>query len=242
MWRLLIARQFLMTSFNVLFDYPELSRVTNADGTRFYTCPKTHNPLPSVTTILSATADKTGLLLWEEAVGKKKADRVREEAAVLGTLMHTHVENHIKGVERPRGNMPIRMLASRMADQIIQKGISAVNEVWGLEVAMYYPGLYAGTTDLVGIHDNAEAIMDHKTTKKMKSEDMIQDYFAQMGAYCLAHDEVYGTRLKKGVVFMVDRELNYKQFVIEGAQFERHKENFLRRLETYLNQQASAAA
>lgn len=224
-----------------LYDYQPIERVTHEDGTRFYTCPVTQTPLASITTILSATADKTSLVLWEEFVGKKKADRVREEALALGTLMHTHVENHIEGVDRPKGNHPLRMMAARMADQIITKGLPKVDKVWGMEVGLYFPGLFAGTTDLVGVHDGVETVMDHKSAKKMRSLEMIQDYFAQAGAYCIAHDEVYGTKIRKAVIFMVDRELKFKEFMIEGLELEQHKENFLRRYETYLNKAAVAA-
>lgn len=229
-----------MLPLNKCFDYPALERVTAEDGTRHYTCPVTHSPLPSVTTILSATADKTGLLMWEEFVGKKKADRVREEALALGTLMHTHLENYIQGVDRPRGNNLIRQMAERMANRIIERGLPAVNEVWGMEVAMYFPGVYAGTTDLVGLHDGVPAIMDHKTAKKLRTWEQVSDYGDQLGAYALAHNEVYGTNIRKGVIFMVDRELGFQKFEVEGIQLERHKDNFLRRLDTYLTKAAAA--
>ena len=217
------------------YPYPKLERTTNDDGTRFYLDPVDGSPLPSVTTVLSGTADKTAIKLWEARVGKEKADRARTEATALGTLMHTHVENHVMGIPRPGGNNLIRLQAARMADQIITKGLPRVDEVWGQEVAMYYPGLYAGTTDLVGIHDGIPSIMDHKTAKKMRTRDMIYDYFDQMVAYSLAHNEVYGTTIKRGVIFMVSRELEYKEFILEGAEFDKHQVSFLTRLEKYLD-------
>lgn len=216
------------------YSYPKLDRTTNDDGTRFYIDPVTGNPLPSVTTVLSGTSDKSAIKLWEERVGKEKADRVRKEATDLGSLMHLHVENHVMGVPRPGGNNLIRLQAARMADQIIEKGLPRVNEVWGQEVAMYFPGLYAGTTDLVGVHDGIPSIMDHKTAKKMRTRDMIFDYFDQMVAYSLAHNEVYGTKIERGVIFMVARDLSYKEFILEGAEYEKHKVSFLTRLETYI--------
>lgn len=226
---------------NKRFEYPVLSRVTNEDGTRFYTDPTSGHPLPSVTTVLAGTSDKSAIKVWEEFVGKKKADEVRKQATDLGTLMHTHVENFVMGIPRPRGNNLIRQQAERMADQIIEKGMANVNEVWGQEVGMYFPGLYAGTTDLVGVHQGAEAIMDHKSAKKMRSRDMIEDYFCQLAAYGLAHNEVYGTSIRKGVIFMVDRELNFKEFVLEGAEWQKYTDTFLSRYEAYLASQAAAA-
>lgn len=225
---------------NNAFDYKVLSRVTNPDGTRFYNCPETNDKLVSVTTILSGTADKKGLKEWEEFVGKEKADRVRLEATNLGTLMHTNIENHILGIPRPGGSHLLRKQASRMADQIIEKGLCHVDEVWGQEVGMYFPGLYAGTTDLVGVHQGQPAIMDHKSAKKMRSRDMIEDYFCQMCAYALAHDEVYGTKIRKGVIFMCSRDLEFKEFIVEGVEFDRCMERFLSRMETYFAAKVAA--
>jgi genome maintenance exonuclease 1 len=224
---------------NRCFDYPELSRVTNADGTRFYTDPVTSEPLPSVTTVLSGTSDKAGIEAWKAFVGEAKAEKIKKEATDLGSLMHLHIENFVMGVPRPRGNNLIRVQAERMADQIITKGMCDVDEVWGQEVGMYMPSLYAGTTDLVGLHCGSPAIMDHKSAKKMRTRDMIEDYFCQMAAYALAHNEVYGTSIRKGVIFMVDRELNYQPFIIEGLEFDRYTTIFLDRFETYLTKQAA---
>lgn len=224
---------------NKLYPYPKLDRITADDGVRHYKCPVTHLMLPSVTTILDATKDKTALKEWAEAVGEKKASRAKEEGLALGTLVHTHIENHIMGIPRPRGNNLIRMQAERMATQIIEKALPKVDEVWGQEVAMYMPGIYAGTTDLVGIYEGVPAIMDHKNAKKMRSRDMIEDYFCQLAAYTMAHNEVYGTDIKKGVIFMVDRELNFQEFLLEGLEMERFKVQFLTRLEDYM-QTASA--
>jgi len=226
---------------NYKFTYEKLDRVTNADGTRYYVEPKTRLALPSVTTILSATADKTGIALWEEFVGPKKAKKEKDYATALGTLVHTHIEKYILGDERPGGNNIIRVQSKLMSDQIINRGLSQVDEVWGQEVALYFPGFYAGTTDLVGVHQGEEAIMDHKTAKKMRSRDMIEDYFCQMAAYALAHNEVYGTNIRKGVIFMVDRQLQFSEFILGPLEMERYTNRFLERAEVYFRAQLEEA-
>lgn len=215
-------------------DYQELERVTDATGVRHYVEPGTGAHLPSVTTILSATADKSFLIEWEERVGTDKAKRAKDEATGLGTLMHEHLECHVKGIARPKGNNLIRQMAARMADVIINKGLGSVTEVWGMEVGLYMPGLYAGTTDLVGTWNGKPAIIDYKTAKRMRPRDQIGDYMDQMAAYGIAHDELYETKIDTGVILMVSRELEFSAYVVEGQEFEDRKASFLQRLETYM--------
>lgn len=219
---------------NTKFPYSTLERSTASDGNRFYIDPVSNKPLPSVTTILSNTGDKTFLKEWVARVGQKKADAIRDEAAALGTLMHTHLECHLQNIPRPRGSNLIRQQAERMANVIIEKGLPGIDEVWGYEIPLYFPNTYAGTTDVLGVHKGAPAIMDYKNTRKMKKKEMIEDYFCQGTAYALAHNEVYGTDIAKVVIFMVDRQLEYQEFVIEGEEFNHYAGIFLTRLMTYM--------
>ncbi len=218
---------------NKLYDYPAMKRITAGNGARCYLDPQNDQPLPSVTTILSHTQDKSFLVEWEARVGTKKANAIREEAAGLGTLLHTHMECHIQGIQRPGGNNLARQMASRMADKIIAEAFPMLEEVWGFEIPLWYPGLYAGTTDLVGVYNGAPAIMDYKTTKKMKSRDKITDYFDQTVAYGLAHNEVFGTNIRRGVIFMVARDLEYQTYILEGDEYDRHEASYLERVSAY---------
>lgn len=188
-----------------------------------------------MTTILSHSADKTGLKLWEEFVGTKKADKERKQATDLGSLMHEHLECYAQNIPRPRGNNMIRQMAERMADRLIERELGHVSEVWGMEEALYFPGLYAGTADLIGLYKGQPAIMDYKTAKKMRNKSMIQDYFDQMAAYGFAHNEKYGTDIQIGVVFMVSRDLNHKAFIIEKDDFKNHEVSFMSKVEKYYN-------
>jgi genome maintenance exonuclease 1 len=215
------------------YHYRALERVTEANGVRYYLCPDTGKKLFSVTTILSATGEKKQLIEWKERVGERKAEQEKQEALGLGSLMHTHLERHILGEPRPTGNNYVRLLAQRMADQIIHRGLVHVDEVWGSEVALYTPRLYAGTTDLVGRYKGEPAIMDFKTAKKLRSRDMIDDYFLQLGAYGVAHDEVYDTRIETGVIFMVSRDCKFQEFVVERQEFTDCKLRFMERLRQF---------
>lgn len=213
------------------YSYVPLSREEDQLGNRLYVTPS--GKLPSVTTILSGTGDKTGLLEWREWVGEVKAEKIKKEATDLGTLVHTHLENHIMGIPRPGGNNMVRVQARKMADQILLHGFPRVDEVWGIESPLYYPGLYAGTSDLIGVFDGKPAIMDYKTAKKMKTRDKIQDYFCQGAAYCMAHNAVHGTDISQIVIFMVDREFRYQCFTVTGEEFDHYCLKMAERIDEY---------
>jgi genome maintenance exonuclease 1 len=120
-----------------------------------------------------------------------------------------------------------------MALQVIQKGLCNVSEYYGTECTLYYPGLYAGQTDLVGVHKGQDAIMDFKQTNKPKKREWIEDYCLQLAAYAMAHNFIYKTSISKGIVMMCSKDNFYQEFVIEGLEFQKHKHNFLRRVDEY---------
>lgn len=217
------------------FKYESLKRV-EIDGMRRYATPDGEK-LPSVTTVLSATAPKEKLEAlneWRKRVGPKKAQEITTEAAGRGTRMHKWIEDYIKtGEIGTPGSNPYSIQSHKMAETIIYQGLSKCNEYWGTEVPLYFPKIYAGTTDLVGIHDGDEAIMDHKQSNKLKKKEWIDDYFIQLAAYAIAHNEVHGTKIRKGVIFMCTADNIYQEFIIEGAEFDHWEAKWLERLEQY---------
>lgn len=220
------------------YPYKELTR-ESVNGSRKYVAPD-GSKLPSVTTILDATKPeekKRALQEWRKRVGEEKAKQITTEAAGRGTRMHKWLENHVKtGDMGQPGSNPYSVQSHNMAQTIVEKGLSKCQEFWGTEVSLYFPQIYAGTTDLVGIHDNAEAIMDHKQTNKPKKREWIDDYFLQLAAYSLAHNEVYNTKIRKGVVFMCSADNQYQEFVLEGSEFDSYVDKWYQRLEQYYKQ------
>ncbi len=217
------------------FDYPSLEK-TNLNGSRKYLTPDGFT-VPSVTTILEATKPeekKKALQEWRKRVGEQKAKEITAEAAGRGTRMHKFLENHVKtGVTDQPGTNPYSIQSHNMAKTIIEKGLINCQEFWGTEVSLYFPEVYAGTTDLVGVHDKSECIMDHKQTNKPKKREWIDDYFLQLAAYANAHNEVYGTKIRKGVIFMCTADNQYQEFIIEGAEFDKYSDAWFARLEQY---------
>lgn len=221
-----------------LLNYPVLKQVTLKSGSRYYVDPD-GNRLTSVTTILDATKDKTHLNEWADKVGHEEANKIKTEAAELGTIMHAYLEQYMLDLPRKApdkvGNLMLRQLANAMADTVIKKGLLRVQAVHGIEAQLYYPGLYAGTSDLIVTFDNELCIGDFKNTRRMKKQEWIQDYFCQTAAYSLAHDKVMGGTVKKLVIMMVARDLEYQSFVIEGNELEKYQSEFCRRLDRYLD-------
>jgi genome maintenance exonuclease 1 len=175
----------------------------------------------------------THLNEWRNRIGHDKADAITKEASGVGTAMHGNLERFLAGIERQPGNNPVHVQANKMADVIIANGLSKVNEVWAMEQSLYFPGLYSGTTDLVGVHDGEPAVMDHKQTNKPKKAEWVEDYYLQLMAYILAHNEVYGTDIKKGVVFMCSRDFQYQEFTLKPEDFNKYQDLWLAKVEEY---------
>jgi hypothetical protein len=220
------------------FNYKPISRIDTPEGRRYAT--PDGNKLPSVTTVLSATTPKEKiekLNEWRNRVGHKKAQEITTEAAGRGTRMHKWLEDYVKtGTISDPGSNPYSKQSHLMATNIITNGLSKCTEYWGTEVPLYFPSIYAGTTDLVGVHDGREAIMDHKQTNKPKKREWIDDYFIQLAAYANAHNEVHGTNINKGVIFMCSADNIYQEFIIEGTEFDQWTYKWFKRLEQYYSQ------
>ena len=218
--------------WNKLYEYPKTVR-SSVDGVRKYNIGQ--EKLPSVTTILSATQSaekRESLAKWRERVGEETATRIVDSAGARGTAMHKILEKYILG-EGYLDETTVGKQAHNMALQVIQSGLSNLTEYYGTECTLYYPGLYAGQTDLVAIHKGEDAIIDFKQTNKPKKREWIEDYCLQLAAYAMAHNFIYKTKITKGVVMMCSKDNYYQEFVIEGAEFQKYKHNFLRRVDEY---------
>lgn len=229
------------------FNYSPLSR-NNVGSKRHYLTPDGQN-LPSVTTILDSTKPeekRRALAEWKARVGAEKAQAITTEAANRGTRMHTYLERYV--VDGERIEMPSNPFAKPswfMANQVIEKGLVNCNEYWGVEVPLYNPSLYAGTTDCVGVHNGQASIIDFKQSNKVKKREWIEDYFLQLCAYAEAHNHVHGTNIERGVIMMcVKPEMNqdglmsgkepeYLEFILEGSEFAHYRNKWYDRVHEY---------
>ena len=211
------------------YNYADLKRQDGA--TRLYLTPDGES-LPSVTSVLSKTKDKSGLDQWRKRVGEKTAEKIIADSARIGTALHLYIEHYVNG-NGYKDLTDVGKKAQTMAQVIIDEGLKDVTEIWGSEVHLYYPGKYAGTTDLVGLYKGRPAIIDFKQTNKPKKREWVQDYLMQLAAYAQAHNHLFGTEIDQGVILMCSRGLIFQRFELDGENFTRASDSFMKRLEKY---------
>ena len=221
---------------NNCYVYPKTVREM-IEGRRHYEI-NGGEKLPSVTTILSSTQDPEkaqSLKAWRDRIGEDSATRIVDEAGARGTAMHKILENYIL----KEGYLDLTNVgkdAHNMAMVIIQKGLNNITEYYGLEATLFYPGLYAGATDMIAMHKGEIAIVDFKQTNKPKKREWIEDYCLQLAAYAMAHDYVHKTEINKGVIMMCSKDNYYQEFVIAGDEFKKYKYKWLGKISQYYNQ------
>ena len=218
--------------WNKLYKYPKSRRETLKGG-RHYDV--NDEKLPSVTTILQATQSlekAESLKRWASRVGQTEADRIKNSAAKRGTAMHSYLETYLQG-GKVLDLRDVGREASSMAETIIEKGFPDLEEIWGVECTLHYPGLYAGQTDMCGIYQGRESIIDFKQTNKPKKAEWIDDYKLQLIAYATAHDQVYGTSIEQGVILMCTPDNYFQRFLVNGSEFREWKWKWLKKVSDY---------
>ena len=211
------------------YTYVDASRIED-QGTRLYDV--NGSRLPSVTTILGATKDQQFLKEWKAKVGEAEADRIKNLSSKRGTAMHKFLEHYILGTGYD-DLTELGQKAKAMAKKVIEIGLAPVEEYSGSEVTLYYHGLYAGSTDLVCVHNGKDSIIDFKQANRPKREDWIDDYKMQIAAYAMAHDYVHKSNIEQGIIMVCTPDLYYQEFIVSGANLRSWKHKFLKRLDMY---------
>lgn len=218
-----------------VYEYPIISRMKTDIGRQYLT--PDGNKVSSVTTILDKTKpfEKVQALNdWRNRVGHAQAAEITKNAANRGTIMHKRLEEYIAGEVKPPGSNVVHAQAAKMADAIIENYIKPnVLEIWGSEINLYYSGLYAGTTDCVGVWNNQPAIIDFKQSNRLKKIEWIDDYFLQTVAYAHAHNHIFGTNIRNGVILICTGDLETQLFEISDTKFDEYSDLWWKRVEQY---------
>ena len=216
------------------YSYPALERVEKNEM-RFYK-DANNDLVPSVTTVLDATGDKSGITQWRRKVGPAQADAIVQESTLIGSAVHEAIENYLLGQSWDEfTDDRSGYLAKSISSKFISSCLNGIDEVWGLESGLILDGLYAGTADCIGIYKGSPAIIDFKTAKKLKRKDWIEDYFLQCSAYANAHNVMFQTTIKDLVILMVDRDLLFKEFHIKNNEFSLYTDKWKKRLIKFHN-------
>ena len=225
-----------MIKINKKFYYPTSTRKI-IDGKRHYLVGE--EKLPSVTSILAACQSeekKQKLAEWRAREGEANAQRIMDNAASRGTLMHSVLEGHL--LNRPVVDLtPEGQLATNMAKQIVDQGLTnKLQELWAAECVLFYPDMYAGACDGVGIYEDKEAIIDFKQTNKPKRKEWIEDYFLQLAGYAIAHNQIYQTNIQFGIILMCSKDYYYQEFRVEGEEFRHYANEWWKKVDQYYKQ------
>ena len=222
--------------WNNKFIYPKSTR-SIIQGSRYYSVNQEN--LPSVSSILKATESqekKAKLAEWKNRVGHKQAEVISKEATSRGSSMHDYLEKFLLG----KLNMDLlgdNTHEKTMADQIIENGLrNKLNEIWGCEATLYYPGKYSGTADCIGIYENKESLIDFKNANKPKKDEWIDDYYLQCAAYAMAHNTVYGSNISQGVILLCTKDNIFQRFIIDGERFKNYQKQFMEKVEQFYSQ------
>jgi len=214
---------------NTKYNYVRGTRST-ARGSRTYQVSGFN--LPSVTTILNRTKDQSFLKKWRDRVGHEEAERIFNLSSKRGTAMHKFLEKHIQGTGY-EDLTEIGKEAKPMAQKIIDVGLAPVTEYYGSEITLHYPGLYAGSTDLVCSYKGMDTIVDFKQANRPKRGEWIDDYYMQIAAYAMAHDYIHHSNIEQGIIMVCTPDLYYQEFKFSGVNLRSWKHKFLKRLDEY---------
>ena len=232
------------------------------DGLRFYRVTegdKEIAKLPSVTTVLGETKDKSGLDKWRKRVGEAEADRISTLSMNRGTIMHRLIELY-KGTS---GDASERLIilkdlakeddeCNQFSDE--ENGALYLAEAWKFFYKFYFnssdyfdrvktvleaetflwttkAGGWAGTVDNISeMIDNLIKIIDYKNSRRPKREDWIQDYFIQTGAYFVAYWDMTGIKADGAEIWIANEEDNIPQcFTLTQSDLEFYAKEFMRR-------------
>ena len=215
-----------MIRINRKYQYKKHNRFQSETGRKYLV---DEAPVPSVTTILSATKNSDFIKKWKAKVGNEEADRIMKNASAVGTEMHKVLEFYYNN-EKYYNATEFGVLPRKMAE-IVKENLK-IEEVWGNEVSLAYNQEFAGTTDMVALSDGKPTIVDFKQSNKPKRDEWVEDYKHQLGAYYLAHRTHYGP-VEQGVISIATRGLQYQEFKLSEAVLSEYADKFLHRLEQF---------
>ena len=185
---------------------PKLQQV-NEEGTRYYVTPE-GNKYPSITTVLSAYNIKE-IMAWRKRVGDEEANKISRQASSRGTRIHTLCEQYLDNKE-----LTFKTPLDTETFNRFKPVLHRINNIYAQEIRMYSDHLrIAGTVDCVAEFDGKLSIIDFKTSKRLKNEEDIENYFMQVSGYAVMFEERFGIPVNRVVVAIAVDDQDPQVFV-----------------------------
>ena len=203
-----------MTFIHKDYQLEELTTET-VDGKRYYVTPT--GKLPSITTVLSILS-RDAIKKWRERVGEETANAISTKASRRGTSVHAMCEHYINNDLDIKKYLPNDRETFNSLKPVLDEHL---NNVYAQEVPLWseYLGV-AGRVDCIAEWDGKIAVIDFKTSRKLKKKEYISNYFQQCAAYAVMWEERTGIPINKIVVVIaVDGE--------EPQIFEERRDNYI---------------
>lgn len=199
-------------------ELPHITRKTTEQGRRYFT--PTGEAYPSVTTVLGILS-RASIAAWRKRVGEEEANRISSQAARRGTAVHKICENYLDNKEDfSEGQQPSNMFMFNTMKAVLDKKI---NNIWFQEAFLYSDELEtAGQVDCIAEYDGKLSIIDFKTSRKVKKEEFIQNYFMQVSFYAKAFEERTGIPVEQGVILIGVDDSEPQEFIIDTSEYLDH--------------------
>ena len=209
-----------------------LAYTETINGKRYYIIGE--DKFPSVTTILGAMTDKSGIDAWRKRIGDEKADAISKFSANRGTIMH-QLNEFFLGSEKetvkerlreaqeliiPFGNdnefteEEMRVGRKLFFNFYNNKSFDRIATVVSIEDTLFSPvmGGYAGRVDIIYKNKKGHLmILDFKSSRKPKKEDWIENYKMQIAAYSLAYWKMTGIKPSGGEIWISNEADGFPQ-------------------------------
>ena len=172
------------------------------DGLRLYKLPN-GDWVPSITSVTSFY-NRDVFKKWRQRVGEAEANRISKESTQRGTDYHEAAQAYLENKELDWDNfLPLTKLMFGSSKPYLDK----IGTIHAIERTLYseYLGL-AGRVDCIAEYEGELAIIDFKTSKKIKPEKWIEQYFVQETAYACMYYELTGIAVEKLITIMVTPE------------------------------------
>ena len=196
------------------------------NGIRLYHLPD-GQWVPSITTVTSFYNRQT-FIDWRKRVGIEEANRITKKATARGTDFHEATELYMLNKDINWDEFkPLTKFMFAHARPYLDK----INNIHAIERTLYseYLGL-AGRVDCIGEYEGELAVIDFKTSEKIKPEAWLENYFVQETFYAAAYYELTGIPVKKLITIMVTPGGDVKVFD------KRNKGDYIKLLVRYIKE------